>query len=173
MDLDLKDLLEFLQSVARSVGAEVTSPWFYFQVGVVILGAGIAYGAGTSIRARVDTGKLGTNWPAPFRVIMRVLVAYAPTVVFAFLMRLARIIMIEVTWPSRSYLLAVFAKLALAWLVIRLVTSVIRNRLILRLVSISAWFVAALSIVGQLDPVIEALDSVYVMFGSLRLTPLL
>jgi small-conductance mechanosensitive channel len=173
MDLDLKDLLEFLQSVARSVGAEVTSPWFYFQVGVVILGAGIAYGAGTSIRARVDTGKLGTNWPAPFRVIVRVLVAYAPTVVFAFLMRLARIIMIEVTWPSRSYLLAVFAKLALAWLVIRLVTSVIRNRLILRLVSISAWFVAALSIVGQLDPVIEALDSVYVMFGSLRLTPLL
>jgi small-conductance mechanosensitive channel len=173
MDLDLKDLLEFLQSVARSVGAEVTSPWFYFQVGVVILGAGLAYGAGAGIRARVDTGKLGTNWPAPFRVIVRVLVAYAPTVVFAFLMRLARIIMIEVTWPSRSYLLAVFAKLALAWLVIRLVTSVIRNRLILRLVSISAWFVAALSIVGQLDPVIEALDSVYVMFGSLRLTPLL
>jgi small-conductance mechanosensitive channel len=173
MDLDLKDLLEFLQSVARSVGAEVTSPWFYFQVGVVILGAGIAYGAGAGIRARVDAGKLGTNWPAPFRVIVRVLVAYAPTVVFAFLMRLARIIMIEVTWPSRSYLLAVFAKLALAWLVIRLVTSVIRNQLILRLVSISAWFVAALSIVGQLDPVIEALDSVYVMFGSLRLTPLL
>jgi small-conductance mechanosensitive channel len=173
MDLDLKDLLEFLQSVARSVGAEVTSPWFYFQVGVVILGAGLAYGAGAGIRARVDSGKLGTNWPAPFRVIVRVLVAYAPTVVFAFLMRLARIIMIEVTWPSRSYLLAVFAKLALAWLVIRLVTSVIRNRLILRLVSISAWFVAALSIVGQLDPVIEALDSVYVMFGSLRLTPLL
>jgi small-conductance mechanosensitive channel len=173
MDLDFKDLLEFLQSVARSVGAEVTSPWFYFQVGVVILGAGIAYGAGAGIRARIDTGKLGTNWPVPFRVIVRVLVAYAPTVVFAFLMRLSRIIMIEVTWPSRSYLLAVFAKLALAWLVIRLVTSVIRNQFILRLVAISAWFVAALSIVGQLDPVIEALDSVYVMFGSLRLTPLL
>ena len=40
-----------------------------------------------------------------------------------------------------------------AWLVIRLVTSVIRNAFIVRLVSLSAWLVAALSILGQLDPV--------------------
>jgi small-conductance mechanosensitive channel len=173
MDADTKDVLEFLQSAARSVGAEVTSPWFYFQVGVVLLGAGIALGAGAGIRSRVDPTKLGANWPAPFRVIVRVLHAHAATAVFAILMRVARIVMKEVTWPSRSYLLAVFAKLALAWLVIRLLTSVIRNQLILRLVSISAWLVAALSIIGQLDPVIEALDSVYIMFGGLRLTPLL
>jgi small-conductance mechanosensitive channel len=43
----------------------------------------------------------------------------------------------------------------------------------LRLVSISAWLVAALSIIGELDPVIEALDSISIMFGGLRLTPLL
>jgi small-conductance mechanosensitive channel len=173
MDVDTKDVLEFLQSAARSVGAEVTSPWFYFQVGVVLLGAGIAFGAGAALRSRIDATKLGANWPAPFRVIARVLHAHSATVVFAILMRVARIIMKEVTWPSRSYLLAVFAKLALAWLVIRLMTSVIRNQFILRLVSISAWLVAALSIIGQLDPVIEALDSVSIMFGGLRLTPLL
>jgi small-conductance mechanosensitive channel len=173
MDVDTKDVLEFLQSAARSVGAEVTSPWFYFQVGVVLLGAGIAFGTGAALRSRIDPTKLGANWPAPFRVIVRVLLAHSATVVFAILMRVARIIMKEVTWPSRSYLLAVFAKLALAWLVIRLLTSVIRNQFILRLVSISAWLVAALSIIGQLDPVIEALDSVSIMFGGLRLTPLL
>jgi hypothetical protein len=55
------------------------------------------------------------------------------------------------TWPSRSYLLSVAAKLALAWLVIRLVTSVIRNEFVVRLVSVSAWLVAALSIIGQLQ----------------------
>jgi small-conductance mechanosensitive channel len=173
MDVDTKDVLEFLQSAARSVGAEVTSPWFYFQVGVVLLGAGIAFGAGAALRSRIDAAKLGANWPAPLRGIVRVLLAHSATVVFAILMRVARIIMKEVTWPSRSYLLAVFAKLALAWLVIRLLTSVIRNQFILRLVSISAWLVAALSIIGQLDPVIEALDSVSIMFGGLRLTPLL
>jgi small-conductance mechanosensitive channel len=173
MEVDTKNVLEFLQAVARSVGAEVTSPWFYFQVGVVLVGAGIAYGAGAGIRSRVNMNTAGEKWPAPFRLIARVLVAHAPIVVFAILMRLARTIMTEVTWPSRSYLLAVFAKLAMAWLVIRLMTSVIRNQFILRLVSISAWLVAALSIIGQLDPVIEALDSVSIMFGGLRLTPLL
>ena len=52
-------------------------------------------------------------------------------------------------------------------------TSVIRNDFIVRLVSLSAWLVAALSILGQLDPTIDALDSVSVVLGGLRLTPLL
>jgi len=78
------------------------------------------------------------------------------------------------TWPSRSYMLMVSAKLALAWLIIRLTTSVIRNAFIVRLVSFSAWLVAALSIIGQIEPAMEILDSdaVSVVLGGLRLTPL-
>jgi small-conductance mechanosensitive channel len=173
MDVDTKGILDFLQTAARSVGAEVTSPWFYFQIGLILVGAGISFAAGAAIRSQVDLKTLGANWPAPFRMIVRVLVTHASTAVFALLMWVARIIMVLSTWPSRSYLLSVFAKLALAWLVIRLLTSVIRNQFMLRLVSISAWLVAALSIIGELDPVIEALDSVSVVFGGLRLTPLL
>jgi hypothetical protein len=77
------------------------------------------------------------------------------------------------TWPSRSYLLGGRRQARLAWLIIRLVTSVIRNTFIVRLVSLSAWLVAALSILGQLDPAIDALDSVSIVLGGLRLTPLL
>jgi small-conductance mechanosensitive channel len=173
MDMDTKDVLEYLQAALRSVGAEVTSPWFYFQVGVVLAGAGIAFASGAAIRSRVDFDRLGTNWPAPLRMIVRVLVRHTPTAVFAVVMVVARAIMKASTWPSRSYLLAMFAKLALAWLVIRLLTSVIRNPLILRVVSIFAWLVAALSIVGQLDAAIAALDSISITLGGLRLTPLL
>jgi len=173
MDVDTKGILDFLQTAARSVGAEVTSPWFYLQIGIGLVGAGISIAAGAAIRSRIDLKTLGDGWPAPFRVIVRVLVTHASTAAFALLMWVARIIMALSTWPSRSYLLSVFAKLALAWLVIRLLTSVIRNQFMLRVVSISAWLVAALSIIGELDPVIEALDSVSVTFGGLRLTPLL
>ena len=67
----------------------------------------------------------------------------------------------------------VAAKLALAWLVIRLITSVIRNAFIVKLVSITAWFIAALSILGQLDPAAETLDLFAIEIGGLRLTPLL
>jgi small-conductance mechanosensitive channel len=169
----MSDILDFLHAAARSVGAEVTSPWFYLQLGLVMAGAGIAFAAGTAIRAHTDLSTLAKDWPSPLRMMVHVLVAYSSTAVFAVLMRLARFVMVASTWPSRSYLLAVSTKLAFAWLAIRLVTSVIRNEFIVRLVSITAWLVAALSIIGQLDPTIDALDSVSVAFGGLRLTPFL
>jgi small-conductance mechanosensitive channel len=173
MDPDLHEIIDFLRSAARSVGAEVTSPWFYLQLGLVLAAAGIALAAGAAIRSRIDLKSLGKDWPIPLRVFMRVLVGSAATAVFAALMIAARLIMAASTWPSRSYLLSVAVKLALAWLIIRLVTSVIRSPSLVRLVSLSAWLVAALSIVGQLDPVIDALDSVAIVLGGLRLTPLL
>jgi small-conductance mechanosensitive channel len=171
--MDLNDISDFLHSAARSVGAEVTSPWFYLQLGLMLAGAGIAYAVGAAIRSRIELSSLAMGWPAPLRLFMRVLVGSASTAVFAVLMTLARVIMLTSTWPSRSYLLAVAANLAFAWLIIRLVTSVIRNEFIVRLVSLSAWLVAALSILGELNPTIEALDSVSVVLGGLRLTPLL
>jgi small-conductance mechanosensitive channel len=170
--MDLNGIIDFLHGAARSVGAEVTSPWFYLQCGLLLAAAGIALAADAGLRARLDMTSFAMGWPLPLRHFARVLVSSASTAVFAILVIAARIAMVQSTWPSRSYLLAVAAKLALAWLVIRLVTSVIRNAFIVRLVSLSAWLVAALSIVGQLDATIEALDSISVVLGGLRLTPL-
>jgi small-conductance mechanosensitive channel len=171
--MDLNEIAEFLHSAARSVGAEVTSPWFYLQLGLILAGAGIALGTGAAIRSRIDMTSRAMGWPAPLRLLMRVLVGSASAAVFAVLMTLARVVMLSSTWPSRSYLLSVAANLAFAWLIIRLVASVIRNPFIVRLVSLSAWLVAALSILGLLEPTIEALDSVSIVLGGLRLTPLL
>src|ERR1700749_1952583 len=170
--MDIPDILNWLHDAARSVGAEVTSPRFYLQLGLVMAGAGIAFAAGTAIRGRVKTDTVAINWPTPLRMMLLVLVSYASTAVFAVLMRAARMVMHELPWPSRSYLLSISAKLAVAWVVVRILTSVIRNQFFVRLISLSAWAVAALSIVGQLDPAIDALDSVSVVIGGLRLTPL-
>jgi small-conductance mechanosensitive channel len=170
--MDLNGIIDFLHGAARSVGAEVTSPWFYLQCGLILAAAGIALAADAGLRARVDMTSFAMGWPPPLRHFARVLVSSGSTAVFAILVIAARTAMAQSTWPSRSYLLVVAAKLALAWLVIRLVTSVIRNAFIVRLVSLSAWLVAALSIIGQLDATIEALDSISVVLGGLRLTPL-
>jgi small-conductance mechanosensitive channel len=171
--MDMSDVTDFLHTAARSVGAEVTSPWFYLQFGLVLAIAGIAYAADATVRSRIDMTSFAMGWPLPLRHLARVLVSSASTAVFAVLVIAARVTMYHMTWPSRSYLLMVSAKLALAWLAIRLITSVIRNAFIVRLVSLAAWLVAALSIINQLDPVIDALDSVSVVVGGLRLTPLL
>jgi len=173
--MDPKEIIELLHTTARSLGAEVTSPWFYLQFGLMLAGAGIAYASDTAIRSKVDMTSFAMGLPLPLRHFARVLVFSASTAVFAILMIAARVTMYHTTWPSRSYLLAVAVKLAVAWLVIRLVTSVIRNEFIVKLVSISAWLIAALSVIGQLDPALELLDSeqVAIVLGGLRLTPLL
>ena len=103
----LNEIIEFLQTAARSVGAEVTSPWFYLQFGLILAAAGIAYAADAAIRARVDMTSLAMRWPLPLRHFARVLVAQRlhrgvrdPGD------RRARDRCTTSTWPSRSYLLA-------------------------------------------------------------------
>jgi small-conductance mechanosensitive channel len=171
--MDLNDIMDVLHAAARSLGAEITSPWFYLQLGLIMAGGGIAFASSAAIRSRIDMTSLAMGWPAPLRLFVRMLVTCTPTAVFAVEMVLARVVMLSWTWPSRSYLLSVAANLAFAWLIVRLVTSVIRNTFIVRLVALSAWLVAALSILGQLGPAIDALDSVSIVLGGLRLTPLL
>jgi hypothetical protein len=132
--MDLKEIIEVLHNAARSVGAEVTSPWFYLQLGLILTAAGLAWAGGAAVRSRIDVSSVAMGWPAPLRLFVRILVGSTWTAVFALLMTLARGVMLASTWPSRSYLLAVAAKLAVAWLVINLVTSVIRNTFVVRLV---------------------------------------
>ncbi|MCG6206646.1 mechanosensitive ion channel [Rhodopseudomonas sp. HC1] len=171
--IDLTQAYEALLGAASSIGAEFTSPWFYTQLGMIIAALGVGHGGGALIKARVDMPRLTMGWPAPLRMFLRVVVDSAWTAIFAVVVIAIRLVMLQATWPSRSYLIGISAKLALAWLVIRLVTSILRNAFLIRVVSVSAWCIAALSIVGQLFPVLEALDSVAIVVGDLRLSPLL
>lgn len=171
--LDLTGVHTFVIATAASLNAEFASPWLYVQFAAMLTAACIAYGIGSLVHARVDISSRVMGWPAPLRMFLRVLVDSASTAAFVVQMIIVREIMLGTTLPGRSYLIAIAAHLALAWLVIRLVTSVIRNELIVRLVSISAWLVAALSILGQLQPTITFLDAPGIELGGLRLTPLL
>jgi small-conductance mechanosensitive channel len=173
LTMDLNEIIEYLQTVALSVGAEIHSPWFYLQFGLILAAGGIAFAADTALQSRVDTTSFAKHWPLPLRRLAHMLVTSLATIIFAVLVIAARLVMSHSTWPSRSYLLVVAAKLALAWLAIRLVTSVIRNAFLVKLISLSAWLIAALSVIGQLDAAVEALDSVAIVLGDLRLTPLL
>ena len=62
--MDPKEIIELLLTTARSLGAEVTSPWFYLQLGLMLAAAGIAFGVGAAVRSRVDMTSLGMGWPA-------------------------------------------------------------------------------------------------------------
>src|SRR5258708_37897189 len=102
MDMDLHDLIDFLHSAARSIGAEVTSPWFYLQLGLILAGAGIALGTGAAIRSRIDMPSRAMAWPAPPRLLMRVLVGSASAAAVEGLLSLARVEMVDSNWRARG-----------------------------------------------------------------------
>ncbi len=109
--MDWDELYEMLVTATRSLGAEVTSPWFYTQLGIIIASAGIALGLAAALRRRMDIPSLSMGWPAPARLFVRVLTQSAATAIFAALMGFTRITMLAITWPSRSYLIATTASL--------------------------------------------------------------
>ena len=170
---EIDDIYEFIQTAVRSVGGEIASPWFYFQIGLILAGAGIAHLIAVALRTRVDFTSFAMGWPAAFRLAARALLRNSAFGAFAALMGMARIVMVASTWPSRSYLLVVAANLAAAWLLIRLATSLIRNETAVKLVSVTAWGIAALSILGLLDQTTAALDAMAISFGGHRLSLLL
>ncbi len=72
------------------------------------------------------------------------------------------------TWPSRSYLLTVFAELALAWLVIAIMTRLIGNRLVRQIVRYAGWAWVTLIILNLTEEAQELLDSMAFEVGETR-----
>jgi len=67
---------------------------------------------------------------------------------------------------------SLLATLLLAWVVIKLASSVILDRFWSRIIAISAWSLAALNIMGMLDSTINFLDSFGITVGDIHLTAL-
>ena len=171
--MDWDDIRQAFQASLHAAEAYLVSPWFYVQAGIILVAAGLALAAANFLRARIDPTSLAMGLPAPLRLLTRVLISRAGTIIFALLTSIARTVVVKAEIIRQGYLLQTATSLATAWVVIRLATSLIRNEFVVRAVSVAAWIVAALSIIGKLDDVSAALDSVSVPLGALRVTPLL
>lgn len=73
-------------------------------------------------------------------------------------------------WPNHG--LRIFLSLFLAWVVIRLLTSQMKNRTLARSISVIIWCITALDIVHVLTPVLTLLDSIDLTIIGVRLTVL-
>ena len=166
----LTALLPTFQKATQAVADELTSEWLPIQLGVVLALAVVSWGLGAVFRARLDLADRLMGWPATLRLLVRTLVRLLPLLIFILLAAAVRWQMQVYTWPSHSYLVGVAAKLAAAWFVIELVTSVIRNSFIKGVVSVGAIVAATLSILGLLVPTLAALDGVALNLGTFRLS---
>jgi small-conductance mechanosensitive channel len=73
-------------------------------------------------------------------------------------------------WSNHG--IRIFLSLFLAWVIIRLLTSQMKNRTLARFMSVTIWSITALDIVHALIPVITLLNSIDLSIGEVNLTAL-
>lgn len=153
----------FLSSLLR--------PWNAYQL-LIAIGAFItAHLLALVIKPRMHDWMRGLEgWPK-WRI--RALVVFhrrIRMVLFVGLIWLVVFVLREITWPSRSYLLAIIANLSTAWLFIVFATRLIQNALLRGIVRYGAWIWVTLSITGLADETQAMLDSAAFTIGETRLS---
>ena len=73
-------------------------------------------------------------------------------------------------WPS--HVIASVVSLLTAWIIIRLASSVVANSSWSRAIAVIAWSIAALNIIGWLEPATTVLDSMAIQFGEVKVSML-
>jgi len=171
---DLQDTLDALIAALRvTLRTELSSIWLPIQFSAIAVAALAAWGCAALIRRKFDLVSATMGLPAYLRAVVRALVDNFGVLAFMVIIGVIRTAIR--TWAAhpRTYLLGIAGDLATAWVVIALVASLIRNPFINRLVSVTAWTIAALSILGLLNDTVAALDARAIVIGGLRVTPLL
>ena len=89
---------------------------------------------------------------------------------FAALTWATYLIMQNITWPSRSYLIGIAATLATVWVGIAFATRLVRNRPLRRIVTWALWIYATLYLLNVSDDMAAFLDGVAISAGDFRLS---
>jgi len=89
---------------------------------------------------------------------------------FSLLGGIVYLVMQNITWPSRSYLIGLAVTLCLVWVCIALAAQLVRNRPLRRIVTWALWIYATLYLLNISDDVAAFLDRIALELGEFRLS---
>lgn len=170
--LTLQDQLLAILDTALGFGASFLHPsWRLYQL-IIILALMIAVtlidrATHTRIRAWMRTLVDRPKWHLRFLLLCHKRIRLILFVVLSWLIVLY---MREITWLSRSYILANVATLATAWLFVVFAVRLIRNRFLRRSVTWAAWIYVTLYYIGQVDEIAAVLDQVAIEGSGIRVS---
>ncbi len=172
----LTQTLESANSLLQIFGLSLN--WGHLTWGVIQLGIAILCFVGARIAAKRVEPKLEAKVRdmqfAPNRLrLVAVLLRRTHLFFFVFALWFAVSALRALTWDSRSFFLFSIANLASAWLIISIVSRIIKNRTLARAVAILGWFIASLQILGVLSASVELADQLAIQLGEFRLSALL
>jgi small-conductance mechanosensitive channel len=173
--MDTVDIPAFAHTIAttwQTAKAYFAQPWTFYQILIVAL----CYATGWLIsrkvepwleeRARTIKGK-----PGLLRVIIAVM-RRSHWVMFLILLSAVRLVTLELTWPSRTYLMALALALGWAWLTISVSSRIIHNRTISRLIALAVFSYVALGILELRPEATAFLEQTAIQLGDLRISAL-
>lgn len=168
------EMLTWLWAEAvRWVELLITPGWRQYQVGIVLGLAVLAYLLRGPMVRRLDAwARTREGWP---KWRLRVLVQLRQRlglVLFAVLTGSVYGAMQQITWPSRSYFVGVAATLATVWLAVAIVTRIVRNRSLRRIVTWGLWVYGTLLALNLTDAAAAFLDSLSLGVGEVSLSVL-
>lgn len=162
--------LDALASLALDWLATLFQPWSLIQVAIIAVLALLAW----LVERKV--GPLLEGWVRRQEVPRERLRFYAVSlrqvgsIIFILLAGCVVLVMQQLTWPSRSYLIGVFTELLAIWVIARISSRVIRSRFVARIVAGIVWSWAALNLLGLLPRVFGLMDSLALQMGQTRLS---
>lgn len=167
--MEIIELLEPHIGKIKIFFEQATGAWIIYQVLAICVALACSYLSTRTISRRIARfiESRDGHWLADWK--REILERVAP-VIFLIAVWIAVLIFRQITWPSNAFILNIVAKLTTAWIVINVLASVVRNHFLFRVVSVSLWVVAALSILRILPDIIRWLNAGSLSVGGVDVT---
>ncbi len=149
------------------------SEWTFYQLGIIAAGYIFASFIASRTEPAMETRARRIKGNPD---LLRVIIAFMRRLKWLFFILwlwLANVILTRGTWPSQRWLVSTALTLAAAWFVISVLTKIIRNPSLSRMVAIVSWGYLALYATGLDGPVLSTLDGAAVNLGATRLSLLI
>ena len=169
-EFDLEQILTDISATVLDYAAPLATRWAILQILVIVFCYGLAHLISTLLTPPLEERLRGIESQPQLLRVLVVPLRRMKWIIFALCLWLAAYLLREVTWPSRGYYVGIALTLAIAGIVIAVISKFIRNRTLATLFAYSAWTVAALYISGFLNVTLTALDVAAITIGTFRLS---
>lgn len=167
------DVRQTIDAVEQWLRTFVLSEWTFYQFGIIAVGYLVASFLASRTEPALESKARRIKGNPD---LLRVIIAFMRRLKWLFLaiwLWLANLALTQTTWPSRRWLVSTALTLTAAWFIISVLTKIIRNPTLSRLVAIFSWSYVALYALRLDVPVLSALDGLAVNLGAVRLSLLL
>lgn len=169
----LPELMSELAPVVRNFFVSMSQPWRVGQLVVIALCLIAGWITARFLTPHFNTWMRGlklTTRRARFLILVRDRITW---IVMVALLWAIGLILAEITWPSRSYLILFSAQLATFLVAISILSRLIRSRPFRQIARWAGWIAITLIMFGYFDEAVDLADRAALTLGEARISVLL